>query len=82
MPGAKSTQGLCALVWFAREATELHLLDDVDMDGSVRSGLMQSCNKYSYFTVFTSNCVRVERVSREEDSAVIMQSNHVLSNTF
>lgn len=81
MPGGKSTQG-CTLVGFAREATELHLLEDVDMDGSVRAGLLQSCNKYSYFTVLTSNCVRVERVSREEDRAVIMQSNHVLSNTF
>lgn len=63
-----STQGLCTLVWLAREArAQLHLLEDVDMDGSVRS-VLQSCNKYSYFTVFTSNCVRVERVSREKDT--------------
>lgn len=47
---------------------QLQLSEDVDMDGSVRSGLLQSCNKYSYFTVFTSNCVRVGRVSREEDT--------------
>lgn len=86
MPGGKyflnSRLVYFGLVSQRSHRAQLQLSEDVDMDGSVRSGLLQSYNKYSYFTVFTSNCASRKSKQRGRHGTVIMQSNHVLCNTF